>query len=118
MTNQLLRDVALTPRWVDVWARSRQQWLSLLHHSGSFDVRLGILLGHLILECESPIVKDLQKQYNVGQRVVDGQDGHGRQHALQYRPENVKNIAEEPHHDKDDRQSFCRATAEILNDLR
>lgn len=80
-----------------------------------------VLLGRgrddLVLPREAPVVEALSEEDYVGDGVVDGQDDHGGQDALQDCAEDVEDIAGEPDDDELEGQSVGCAAAEVLDDL-
>lgn len=76
-----------------------------------------VVVGDMVSQGEAAIVEDLAQKHNVGESVVDGENDHGGQNALQDGAEDVEDISSEPDDDEDDRQSFGRAAAEVFNDL-
>lgn len=72
---------------------------------------------HIVPQGEAPVVEALHHQDDVGNGVVDGEDDHGGQHALQHGAQDVEDIAQQPHDDELDRQAFRAAAAEVFDDL-
>lgn len=74
--------------------------------------------GHdLVSPGKAPVVKHLAEQHHVGDGVVDGEDEHGGQDALEDGAEDVKDVAEEPDDDELEREAVGGGALEVLDDL-
>ena len=59
------------------------------------------------MERKAVIVKALQEQYNIRQRIVNRQNSHSGQYTLEYRSKDVEEVACKPYRDEDDREAIC-----------
>lgn len=78
-----------------------------------FDERLGRGVG----EGEAAVVEALAEQDDVCERVVDCQDDHGWEDALEHGSQDVEDIAGEPDDDEEEGETVCRTAAEVFDDL-
>ena len=59
----------------------------------------------------------MRQQHRVGKGVVDGQDGHGGENALEDGTEDVADVAGEPDDDEEDGEAIGGGAAEVFEDL-
>jgi hypothetical protein len=72
----------------------------------------------VVRQPESTVIEDLTQKDNVCQRVIYGQDDHGRQNTLKNSSEDIEDISRQPYDNEHNRKSFSRPTSEVLDDLR
>ena len=86
----------------------------------------GFVLGRVVVddgfrgrvgEGEAAVVEALAEQDNVRERVVDCQNDHGREDALEHGSEDVEDIAREPDDDEEEGEAVGRTAAEVFDDL-
>lgn len=65
-------------------------------------VRRGVF-DDFVAQGETAVVETLTQQDDVGQGVVDGQDDHGGEDALEDGAKDVEDVAGQPDDDEDDR---------------
>lgn len=75
-------------------------------------------LGWCVGEGEAAVVEALTEQDDVGERVVDGEDNHGRENALEHGSEDVEHIAGKPDDDEEEGEAVGRTAPEVFDDLR
>lgn len=74
-------------------------------------------LGRGVGEGEAAVVEALAKQDDVCEGVVDCQDDHGWEDALEHGSQDVEDIAGEPDDDEEEGETVCRTAAEVFDDL-
>jgi hypothetical protein len=67
-----------------------------------FGVAVRLTMLDVVTQSEATVIEALSKEHNIGQSVVDGQNYHGWQDALENGTKNVKHIAGQPNDDEDD----------------
>lgn len=68
----------------------------------------------VITPSETLVVEALPQQHEVGNGVVDGEDEHRRQDALEDGAEDVEDIAQQPDDDELDREAVGRVSSEVF----
>ncbi len=74
---------------VVVWVQERAAF-SFVVHISDCTIQFG---WYRVAETEASIVEDLRYQDNIGESVIDSQNNHGRQNALQNCPKYIKDIS-------------------------
>ena len=59
----------------------------------------------------------MAQQDDICKGVVDGEDGHGGENALENGAEDVEDIAKEPDDDEQKGETICGGAAEVLDNL-
>lgn len=72
----------------------------------------------LVFQGEATVVEHLQKQDDISQRVVHGEDNHSWQDTLQHSAQDIEDISGKPNNKKHYRKAFSRAASKIFDDLR
>lgn len=59
------------------------------------------------------VIEALPKEYDICEGIIDCENYHCGQHALEDGPKDIEDISSEPDDEKGERESFCRTTAEL-----
>ncbi|KAI4141491.1 MAG: hypothetical protein LQ340_007632 [Diploschistes diacapsis] len=68
-------------------------------------------------EGKAAVVEALGEEDRVGKRVVDGQDDHSGEDALEDGAEDIEDVAGQPDHDEKDGEAFGAGAPEVFDNL-